>query len=122
MIVLSLSYAFVNHELAYGENGRTSKEIICDSAKYMQGNKGKFILLEIIMMALSVILTLLISIPVINILAIIGMLIIFVPYMQYVFVAFYQSVRNEKISDDNINIERIDDNVSNTYDDPIQNS
>ena len=122
IIVLSLNYAFVNHELAYGENGRISKEIICDSAKYMQGNKGKFILLEIIMLVLSFILTLLISIPVINILAIIGMLILFVPYMQYVFVAFYQSVRNEKISDGNINIEKMDDNLSNTNDDPIQNS
>lgn len=97
--ILSLSYSFVNNELAYGENGRTASQIVKESAQIMKGNKTTLFVLQIIVGIFSGIVSALTDSESI-IMALIGFvltLLLYLPYAQYVYIIFYQDIRNKKV-------------------------
>lgn len=115
--ILSLKYMFVYNELAHNENAKTGKEILEATAKNMEGNVGKLLSLDLILILMAVVAVLVACIPVLGILL---LLLIYVPFIQYVTVAFYEHVRKEKMQDYEV-LENIDIDSGNGTEGPIQN-
>lgn len=120
VIVLSLKYAFVYNELAHDSN-RTAKEILDTVAENMVGNKGKLILLEIVLVVLTFILSALAGIPMLGVVIMIAMIIVFMPILQYAIIIFYEDVRNTKMPNVGV-VENVDVNSNNEPQEPIQNA
>lgn len=112
--ILSLKYMFVYNELTHNENAKTGKEILEATAKNMKGNVGKLLLLDLILILMAVLVA---CIPVLGILL---LLLIYVPFIHYVTVAFYEHVRKEKMPDYEV-LENIDIDSGNGTEGPIQN-
>lgn len=118
-LVLSLKYAFAYNELAYNDSATTGKEVIENVAKNMEGNKGKLVGLYLVLFALALVLSMLMAIPVLGLIIAIAVLLLLAPFMQFVMVAFYDDVRNEKMPKAQA-VETIEYNTNNNPQDPIQ--
>lgn len=121
-IIIMLDYAFVNNELIYDNGNSTSKQIVENTAMYMKGNKGNLFSIYLIVFAISLILSALISVPVLGIVSILAMYFIFLPYALVLVVTFYESIRGILKDNDNSMEERINqviENESNNQDGPI---
>lgn len=94
-IIQSLKYMFAYNELAYDEATYTGKEILETVKQNMEGNKVKLILTYIAILVISALMSLLVKIPIIGIIITIVAVILFVPYSQYVAVAFYEGIRGD---------------------------
>lgn len=121
-IIIMLDYAFVNNELIYDNGNSTPKQIVENTAMYMKGNKGNLFSIYLIVFAISLILSALISVPVLGIVSILAMYFIFLPYALVLVVTFYESIRGILKDNDNSMEERINqviENESNNQDGPI---
>lgn len=117
-----LDYAFVNNELIYDNGNSTPKQIVENTAMYMKGNKGNLFLIYLIVFAISLLLSTLISVPVLGIVSILVMYFIFIPYALVLMVTFYESIRGILKDNDNSMEERINQvikNESNKQEGPI---
>ncbi len=117
-----LDYAFVNNELIYDNGNSTPKQIVENTAMYMKGNKGNLFLIYLIVFAISLLLSTLISVPVLGIVSILVMYFIFIPYALVLMVTFYESIRGILKDNDNSMEERINqviENESNKQEGPI---
>lgn len=88
----------------------------------MKGNKGNLFSIYLIVFAVSLILSALISVPVLGIVSILAMYFIFLPYALVLAVTFYESIRGILKDNDNSMEERINqviENESNNQDGPI---
>ena len=88
----------------------------------MKGNKGNLFSIYLIVFAISLILSALISVPVLGIVSILAMYFIFLPYALVLVVTFYESIRGILKDNDNSMEERINqviENESNNQDGPI---
>ena len=117
-----LDYAFVNNELIYDNGNSTPKQIVENTAMYMQGNKGNLFLIYLIVFDIYLLLGALISVPVLGIVSILVMYFIFIPYALVLMVTFYESIRGILKDNDNSMEERINqviENESNKQEGPI---
>ena len=117
-----LDYAFVNNELIYDNGNSTPKQIVENTAMYMKGNKGNLFLIYLIVFAISLLLSTLISVPVLGIVSILVMYFIFIPYALVLMITFYESIRGILKDNDNSMEERINqviENESNKQEGPI---
>lgn len=112
--VLLLKYIFVYNELAHHENSKTVKEILKLSEENMKGNAKKLLLIELMFFCISTVIG---FVPYIG--GIINLL-LYVPFVQYVTVAFYEHVRREKMPDYDVT-ENMDIGGENSSGGPIQN-
>lgn len=123
-IVLSLKYMFAYNELAYNDNATTGKEIVENAAKNMKGNKGKLVGLYLVVILIVIGISLLLIVPVLGLIVFVAILLLVVPFIQFVMVAFYDSARKEKMQNTGINIvlnEEVIFEQNNEPQDPIQN-
>ena len=118
-LILSLKYAFAYNELAYNDNATTGKEIVETVAKNMEGNKGKLVGLYLVLFIILLVLSFLMAIPVLGLIIAIAILILLAPFMQFVMIAFYDGIRNEKMPKVEV-VENIEYNNNNEPQDPIQ--
>ena len=117
-----LDYAFVNNELIYDNGNSTPRQIVENTAMYMKGNKGNLFLIYLIVFAISLLLSTLISVPVLGIVSILVMYFIFIPYALVLMITFYESIRGILKDNDNSMEERINqviENESNKQEGPI---
>ena len=117
-----LDYAFVNNELIYDNGNSTPKQVVENTAMYMKGNKGTFVLIYIIVFVASLILSALVGVPVLGIISALAMYFIFIPYALVLMVTFYESIRGILKDNDNSMEERINqviENESNKQEGPI---
>lgn len=121
-IIIMLDYVFVNNELIYDNGNSTPKQIVENTAMYMKGNKGNLFLIYLIVFAVFLLLSALISVPVLGIVSILAMYFIFLPYALVLAVTFYESIRGILKDNDNSMEERINqviENEANNQEGPI---
>lgn len=121
-VIIMLDYMFVNNELIYDNGNSTPKQVVENTAMYMKGNKGTFVLIYIIVFVASLILSALVGVPVLGIISALAMYFIFIPYALVLMVTFYESIRGILKDNDNSMEERINqviENEANNQDGPI---
>ncbi len=121
-IIATLSYVFVNNEMIYDNGNSTAKQIVENSAEYMNGHKANLFLLYILCGAIYSLTSLSFIIPVLGVLVLLCVYFLFLPYQLVLMIAFYENARGT-LTDDNdqmINsINNVIENENNVSNGPI---
>ena len=121
-IITTLSYVFVNNEMIYDNGNSTAKQIVENSAEYMNGHKANLFLLYILCGAIYSLTSLSFIIPVLGVLVLLCVYFLFLPYQLVLMIAFYENARGT-LTDDNDqminNINNVIENENNVSNGPI---